>query len=82
VQRSKSACFAQQKGTSSCYDSVAIFLISLSDKNFEFSNFQIPLPLAWRVSADERGPESDQAWIKDKGGWSPEEDRKDDTCGE
>jgi hypothetical protein len=59
VQRSESACFAQQKGTSSCYNSVAIFLISLSDKNFEFSNFQIPLPLAWRVSGRIESGEED-----------------------
>jgi hypothetical protein len=50
VQRSESACFAQKKGTSSCMNPVAIFLISLSDKNFGFPNFQIPTTLAWRVS--------------------------------
>jgi hypothetical protein len=51
VQRSKRACFAREKGTSSYMNPVAIFLISLFDKDFEFPNFQVPPTLAWRVSA-------------------------------
>ena len=41
---------SRKKGTSSYMNPVAIFLISLSDKDFEFPNFQIPPTLAWRVS--------------------------------
>jgi hypothetical protein len=42
VQSSKRPFFAQEKGTSSYMNPVAIFFISLSDEDFEFPNFQIP----------------------------------------
>jgi hypothetical protein len=52
VQRSKIACFAREKETSSYTNPVAIFLISLFDEDFKFPNFQVPPTSAWRVSTE------------------------------